>query len=199
MAKVSDDVRAYLKQRQLIKELLPLGVFNYTGLARFAAKEIYGKMQNVNAIKAALLRQAESEKIKSTYLDEGIGQVLSSSRIEIRSAVSVFEASREVPENVPTISQSNNSGSYMAVVDSVDARKIRLRKGEKLQGNYDLIVLKSPPTLETTPGVIALILNVLAREGINVVEFISCINDTLLVVNKRDTQRAFELLRSLVG
>ena len=76
---------------------------------------------------------------------------------------------------------------------------LRSRALKKSESNLNLISIHSPEELEDVPGVIAHILNSLAMEGINVVEFISCYTDTLLVVRQPDTARAYEMLSSLMG
>jgi hypothetical protein len=57
-----------------------------------------------------------------------------------------------------------------------------------------MITIISPESLEETPGVISYLLSSLAGENINVVEFVSCYKDTLLVFKDADITKAFEIL-----
>src|SRR3989338_3517354 len=69
----------------------------------------------------------------------------------------------------------------------------------EIEETMNLITIESSEDIEDTPGVVSLILNSLAFEGINIVEFISCYTDTLLVVNEADTTKAYEVLNSLMS
>ncbi|MFB6077079.1 MAG: ACT domain-containing protein, partial [Candidatus Nanohaloarchaea archaeon] len=57
-----------------------------------------------------------------------------------------------------------------------------------------MITLKSPQDLEDTPGVLAYILSILAGREINITEFISCREDTHIVIHEDDATEAFSLL-----
>ena len=196
---ISDDVRFYLKHRPYVTELLSQGVFNYSSLARSVSQELGLGKAKTSAIKAALIREADRQK--NSQLDAGrkISTVLSSSRIEVRSKVCVFLGFRTPPEGISTIAHSNSYGFQMSVLDQQDAAKIRLRAGERLEKGLDLVIIRSPQSIERTPGVISLVLSSLSREGINVSEFISCAYDTLLVVKNRDTERTFNILSNLMS
>ncbi len=65
--------------------------------------------------------------------------------------------------------------------------------------NLNLIVIHSPPAVEETPGVISHMLNSLASEGINVVEFVSCYTDTIFVVKGSNAAKAYEILQKLTS
>ena len=72
------------------------------------------------------------------------------------------------------------------------------KRPSKVEENLNLITIESPEELEEVPGVISYILGALASEGINVVEFISCYTDTLLVVKQADTERAYSILSRIM-
>jgi len=196
---IADDVRFYLKHRPYVLEMLSLGVFNYSSLARSVSSELGLKKSSQSAIKAALIREADRQKASQLDAGRRIGTVLSSSRIELRSKVCVFLGNRPLPEGIVPIAHSNSYGFHMAVIDQQDAPKLRLRAGERLERGCDLVVIRSPPSIERTPGVISLVISSLSREGINLMEFISCAYDTLLVVKNRDTERTFKILSSLMS
>ncbi|VVC01549.1 ACT domain protein [uncultured archaeon] len=67
----------------------------------------------------------------------------------------------------------------------------------KTESTLNLITVHSQEEIEETPGVIAMLLDSLSGEGVNVVEFISCYTDTLLVVKESDTAKAYEVLSAL--
>jgi prephenate dehydratase len=56
------------------------------------------------------------------------------------------------------------------------------------------VTLKSPNSLENTPGVLAYILSILAGRKINLTEVISCREDTHLIIDESDATETFQLL-----
>jgi aspartokinase len=58
------------------------------------------------------------------------------------------------------------------------------------------LILISPPRVEETPGFVALITSLLASREINIVEFISCSTNTVIVLDGRDALNAFSLLQN---
>jgi predicted regulator of amino acid metabolism with ACT domain len=62
-----------------------------------------------------------------------------------------------------------------------------------------MIVVHSPEELEATPGVVAFLTTLLAEQGVNIVEFISCWTQTIIVIEKKDSLKVYETLSNLVG
>jgi aspartokinase len=92
-------------------------------------------------------------------------------------------------------------------VDLLDKYVYLLDRGD-LQGrinalvkhdNCTMIVMHSPEELEATPGVVAFLTALLAEQNVNIIEFISCWTETIIVVEKKDSLKAYEVLSNLVG
>ena len=62
-----------------------------------------------------------------------------------------------------------------------------------------MIVVHSPEELENTPGVVAFLATLLAEQNVNIIEFISCWTETILVVEKKDSLKAYEVLSNMVS
>ncbi|MEM0060287.1 MAG: ACT domain-containing protein, partial [Desulfurococcaceae archaeon] len=60
------------------------------------------------------------------------------------------------------------------------------------------IILVSPPENIKTPGFIAYITMILAQQGINIIQIVSAHNDTILVVDKQDAVKAFNIIERLI-
>ena len=65
--------------------------------------------------------------------------------------------------------------------------------------NCTMIVINSPEELEATVGVVAFLTTLLAEQNVNIVEFISCWTETIIVVDKKDSLKTYEALTNLVG
>jgi aspartokinase len=65
--------------------------------------------------------------------------------------------------------------------------------------NCTLIVVHSPEELEATPGVVAFLATMLAEQNVNIIEFISCWTETIIVVDRKDSIKTYETLSNMVG
>jgi glycine cleavage system regulatory protein len=68
-------------------------------------------------------------------------------------------------------------------------------KQVQTMSNLVALVLLSPDRVETTPGFVAFITQLLGGHDINIIEFISCFTNTVIVLDSRDALNAFSLLQ----
>lgn len=197
MATTANLVRLYLKRRPQLLSVVTNGLCNYSALARRLQKDMFpAKKSEFTAIKAALLRLAREEQVKDRTWEKGVEKILKSSSVEVRSDVSVISSKGGI--GVPVIATSNSKAGVMSVVDSSYSKQLK-KKGMKVIDELSLVILSSPPELTDTPGCVSAILDAIATEGINVLEFISCHTDTLMVVRNSDAVRIYEILTGLTG
>ena len=197
MATTANLVRLYLKRRPQLLSMVNNGLCNYSALARRLQKEIFpGKKEEFTAIKAALLRLSREEGESGKDWERGVEKILRASSVEIRTHVAV--ASSSGGTGVPVIAMSNSKSGVMSVVDSSYAKQLK-KKGMRIIDDLTLVILCSPQDLQDTPGCVSAILDAIAAEGINVLEFISCHTDTLMVVKNADAVRVYEILANLTG
>ena len=197
MATTANLIRLYLKRRPQLLSVVNNGLCNYSALARRLQKEIFpGKQHEFTAIKAALLRLAKESASAERDWEKGVEKILKQSSVEVRSHVAVI--SSKASSGVPVIAMSNSKSGVMSVVDSSFVPQLK-KKGLKVIDNLTLVILCSPAELQDTPGCVSAILDAIAAEGINVLEFISCHTDTLMVVKNADAVRVYEILGKLTG
>lgn len=193
MPNYASDIRIYLRQRPILRTYLMEGAINCSALAKEIALKVYGDKKAIVAIRAALLREAISRESYEAS-EKAALRVLSGSTLEIRTGLCVV-LSKE-PLRVPVVVVSTSKSGIMSVIEGEHAQK--LKSHDRLIKNIDMITICSSKSIEGTPGVVSLLLNTLAQEGINLVEVISCHYDTLLVLNSHDTERAFQILREFI-
>lgn len=197
MATTANLVRLYLKRRPQLLSVVTNSLCNYSALARRLQKEIFpSRKSEFTAIKAALLRLAKEEQANEKSWEKDVEKVLRRSSVELRSDVSVVSSKGGI--GVPVIATSNSKAGVMSVVDSSYSKQLK-KKGMKVIDELSLVILSSPPELQDTPGCVSAILDAIAVEGINVLEFISCHTDTLMVVRNSDAVRIYEILADLTG
>jgi hypothetical protein len=198
MESTSELVWLYVKQRPFLKEVLRQGVVNYSALARRISADAFGSQKRQNAIKMALIRLGGRMEEVESDLEARILSVLRGSSMVMKSKVAVVISKREL-EGIHTLSNVKSGRHTTYIIEQRELQKIPPKALWKMEENLNLIIIESPEDVEEVPGVISYILGALASEGINIVEFISCYTDTILVVRQADTERAYRILSSIMG
>lgn len=196
---ISELVWLYIKRRPILKASIKENIVNFSSLARKISIELFGNTKKVNAIKMALVRHSKKLFQIHENLEDQIMNVLRKSSLTIKTKVSVLISSREVP-SLKYLSYVESSGTITYIVEDNELEKIKKSKFSlNTETTLNLIVVHSPPSIEETPGVISHLIDSLSSEGINIVEFVSCYTDTLLVIRQADTSRAQEILNNLMN
>lgn len=197
MERISEAIWLYIKRRPIVKAALRDGIVNHSALARMLCHEMGLPDEKFDAVKVALTRISKKVAEREIDMEEKVVEVLRKSSINIQTKVAVVISRKEL--ELKAISYSRSGGHTTYILEEGEANKVKKEWGVKrLQKNLNLITIRSGEELEEVPGVIAFILNALAYEGINVVEFISCYTDTLLVVKEVDTHKAYEILSAIM-
>lgn len=195
---ISELVWLYVKRRPFLKEILRERIANYSALARKISIEAFGNKKKQNAVKMALVRLAGKMAEKEDDLEGKILKILQGTSLTIKNKVATVISSRPL-EGINYLSFVEGKGFFTYILEETELEKVRRTKTTILiEPNLNLISLHSPPALEETPGFIAHILAALASEGINVVEFVSCYTDTLLLIKQVDTGRAYTILTKIM-
>jgi len=187
---VSENVRLYIKGKPYMQEALERGVVNYSALARMIGSDM--GTRNFDAIKAALLRLSRKLGKDRRNMEQKVLKVVRSSRLEMRDKIAVVISGSKL--ETPAIASAKSASGYTYIMDEGAIDTVRSRNVLKAQKNLSMITIISQENLEETPGVIAYLLASLAAENINVVEFVSCYKDTLLVFKNADITKAIETL-----
>ncbi len=153
--------------------------------------------EKFDAVKVALTRISKKVAEREISLEEKVIELLRKSSISIQTKVAVVISRKELELKALSYAKSGAYTTY--ILEENEANKVKNEWGVKsVQKKLNLITIRSGEELEEVPGVIAFILNALAYEEINIVEFISCYTDTLLVVKEADTHKAYEILSAVM-
>ncbi|MFB3888783.1 MAG: ACT domain-containing protein [Candidatus Bathyarchaeia archaeon] len=186
-------VRVYLRNKPYLLEALEKGIVNLSELARQIQAEL--KTSNTTATKAALRRFAAELQKHKQKREEKVLQILKRSGIAVYDRKSVIITTREIA--VRDGMKVDLPGKYVYLLDRADLPE-RISTLVK-HDNCTMIVVNSPEELENTPGVVAFLTTLLAEQNINIIEFISCWTETVIVVEKKDSLKAYEALSNLAG
>jgi hypothetical protein len=188
---IADKVRTLLKQRPYLLEALEEDIANQSALSNKIASEL--KLTNLIAIKAAVRRFADELRKQKKKREESVRQVLRQSTISIEDGLRVIVSRKAVDLNAKVAVSLDNVFVYLMSKSGAVA-KSRLLLTHELCGTF---VVTSPPLIEETPGVVSYLTSILAEQGINVIEFVSCYTKTLIVVDREDISRTYEILSSV--
>jgi len=193
MTTTAQNVRNYLRNKPYLLEALEKGIVNLSELSRQIQKEL--KTNNITATKAALRRFGEELKKRRQKREEKVLQILKRSSIAVYDRKAVIITTKEV--NTKSGMKVDLPGKFVYLLDRADLPE-RISTLVK-HDNCTMIVINSPEELEATPGVVAFLTTLLAEQNVNIVEFISCWTETVIVVDKQDSLKAYEALTNLVG
>ncbi len=182
-------VREILSMRPFLLDALKMGIVNYSALARVLQREI-GE-GSLEAIKAAIIRVGEELVEEWGLREEEVLSILRESKVRLQDKIAVIIS--PVILNIPYIVTAYLTDSYVYIVDQTELRG-ELPEGAQVTKNLVALILLSPERVETTPGFVAFVSQLLASRNINIVEFISCSTNTVIVLDSRDALEAFRLL-----
>ncbi len=197
--KVSDDtlplavqLREYIQSKPYVLEAMELGIVNQTQLARQACQGL--GTQNLVAIKAALRRYASLVSKDRKMREAQVARVLKESSISVQDiAVAISAGESQVKDKIRLKFDD-------AVIYACDRSNLKSIKSQiKSHPHATMFIISSPRNIEQVPGVVAYLASLLAREGINVLEFASAWVYTVFIVDKQDSARTYDLLRKVVG
>lgn len=190
---VAQQVRDSLKNKPYVLEALEKNIVNLSELSRQIQKEL-GSADAV-AIKAALRRFSNELQKQKHKREERVLQVLRRSTITVYEGKSVAITSG--PLGTEQKIKVELEGRFVYLVEKKNLEK--LPKTLKVHENCVMIVIHSPEELEATPGVVAFLTSLLAEQNINIIEFISCWTDTIIVVEKKDALKTYEILSNTIA
>jgi aspartokinase len=189
----AQNVRNYLRNKPYLLEALEKGIVNLSELSRQIQLEL--KIDNTSAVKAALRRFAVELQKHKQKREEKVLQLLRRSGIAVYDRKSVIITNKEVETKNGLKLDLLNKYVYLLDRSDLPERISALVKHE----NCTMIVIHSPEELEATPGVVAFLATLLAEQNVNIIEFISCWTETIMVVEKKDSLKAYEVLSNMVS
>jgi uncharacterized protein Smg (DUF494 family) len=190
---IAQDVRNHLRNKPYLLEALEKGIVNLSELSRQIQKEI--KTNDTSAIKAALRRYSEELKKHKQNREEKVLHLLKHSSISVYDRKSVIITAKEISNKAGM--EVDLIGKFVYLLDRSDLPE-RINALVK-HDNCTMIVVHSPEELEAIPGVVAFLATLLAEQNVNIIEFISCWTETIIVVEKKDSLKTYETLTNMVG
>jgi len=190
---IASRVRETIRMRPSLMDALKMKIVNYSALSRMLRDEI--GIGSIEAVKAATIRVGEEMVAEGGLQEEKVLSILRESKVRLQDKIAVLISTETL--EIPYLVTAYLTDSYVYVMDQTRL-KGKLPNHVQVTSNLVALVLISPQRVETTPGFVAFITQLLASREINIVEFISCSTNTVIVLDSRDALNAFSLLQNYV-
>ncbi|NPA05760.1 MAG: ACT domain-containing protein [Crenarchaeota archaeon] len=216
MTSVAEAVRRVVDSDPCLRECLAKGIINYSELARRllpAIERLTGSRPSFESVKMAAIRYAEKLASSMEGIEGSIVSLLSMSALEVRTGISVLTVRIGALRKLAgLVGELLGSARFFAMMQSLTSVTVivddeHLPMVRSVLSDDDIIdlyrdqaalVIVSPKHIVSTPGFIAYVSSLLARNGINITQIESCHTDTVLIISKKDLLQAFELLTSAI-
>lgn len=200
-------MREYLDAHPTLGDAIRLRIANYSAIARRVSEDL--GLPSTDAVLAACRRYPHGRG--ETAREAGVHRVMRKSRLETRTKVAALTLSQgaEVLQRLGDIVEELLDESLLCRViqvsrgtvvivdeDSVPRVLRSLRESQLISVRKNLVEVSvtSPESIEETPGLLRHLAGVLAAQGINIVEALSCYTDTIFLLQDDDLPAALGAL-----
>jgi aspartokinase len=188
---VAQRVRETIQTRPSLLDALSMKIVNYSALARILQEEL-GE-GSLEAVKAAIIRVADEISTDRGLREKAVQGILRASKVRLQDKIGVVIST--VRLDIPHIVTAHLTDQYVYIVDQTIIKE-PLPDHVQFQKNLVALILLSPEIVEETPGFVAFITQQLASRNINIIEFISCSTNTIIILDERQALDAFSLLQN---
>lgn len=167
---------------------LRVGVVNVSKLAQLILKE-NGDLNPIS-VRAALNRfksRGNGETGKSRADD-----LLKKSKVSLQDKICVVTS--KIPQTMKYISATYLQDNIVYIVDEIKSKIPQISQGIIVDRDVSMIHIFSSREIEKTPGFVMRITHKLFARGVNILQLISCSNETIIILNKKDSTLAYEIL-----
>ncbi|KYK27458.1 hypothetical protein AYK20_02585 [Thermoplasmatales archaeon SG8-52-1] len=211
MTNIMHEVWKILDTSPSIQREMSRGLINHSALARYIIEE-----KNVNANIDAVISAIRRYKIDHyEELFNTANNIICQSAISTKSKlanISIIkdtETQKMLPKLFDVINY--NRGDVLRIIQADESIKILVNEKNlekikqlfskdkiiKIDENLGEINMHLHPEAVNTPGIIAVVSNELAMNGINIMETISCVPELLWFVKEEDLLRAYNVFYQL--
>ncbi|WP_298278020.1 aspartate kinase [Ferroplasma sp.] len=181
-------VRDYIKKNPELIISMRMGILNVSKLSRRIAMEEKG--YNIISIRSALNKIfMENSAADTTHIDK----LLSESKITLQDKIMVITVDKRI-DALNFLSATYLTDSIVYIVDETKNKKFDLPKSAVVERNVSSLHIFSSMEIVKTPGFVMKINERLFSYEINVLQLISCSNETIIIINRKDAIRAYEAL-----
>lgn len=214
MITVPEAAKEIIERSRYLTEAMSKDLINYSSLARYIKPEVE-KMLLKKVSNASLIMAIKriSDEIKPKFVPLTIFQtapemIVRSNLIDITIANSptlskkiskIIDLHHENQKYFFTLTEGLSETTIIASKDAKDIVEENL-KGETILARFEnlsAITIRQPKEISYSPGVVYFFLKSLAWEGINLIEVVSTYVELTLILEDKDVNTAFGILKGL--
>lgn len=214
MITVIEAAKRIIERSRYLQEALEKGLINTSSLARYIKpelEEMLVKQTSNSAIIMAIRRIVRSLKPRFTYKNifKNTPDMITRSNlteINIANSKNLFEKypdlikmSKSQTESFFTITEGIFETTIILSRDLYSNIKTLFKNEDIVDEFHDLcsITIRLPKEAIFSPGVFYFFLKSLAWEGVNIIEVVSAYRELTLILERKDTNKAFSIVQSL--
>ena len=215
---IAEATRRIIQSKPSLIDGIKQGVVNFSALALSINPEVtklIGRKEKkiqIDAIKMALMRYSDEIKEKWKILEEDIVEVIAESKLELKNELTVINFRQsvffegisltELMEGTDFFQLIQGTNSFTLVVDARAKDKIIEKLTKKnillVKEDQSALIVVSPLKIIEVPGIVAYLTDLFARNSINITQFMSCHTDTIFVVSREDSLKAYKTLEDRI-
>ena len=197
----------FINEHQSVKYCLKKGLLNYSALARLIAKEL--KIEKKTSKEAILIAARRyKEKIKDQHGEKEVIALFKQSNVEIKNNIVSITIEKNVyPDSLVEMEKEikKQKGLFFAIegtrsITLIFQKKYKSNIEKKFKNNLlekkddlSLITINSEG-IGDIPGAVSYVASLFFEQGINIEEFMSCYDDTLIVIDSKDIEKVMKFL-----
>ncbi len=186
---VESYVRKYLKSHMDAYSMLKSGAANISRLSRKVKEEFPDlSLSSIRYSLAKIMEEPSGSRSDLLRVDKLIAQ----SKITLQDKITVLTS--RAPLHIKYISATFLTDSVVYIVDETKESKHLNDPNIVAERDVSLLHIFSSKDIEKVPGFVMRITERFFSASINILQLISCANETIIVVRKSDGIRAYESL-----
>jgi len=217
MITVSEVVESIVRRTPFLEEALSRGILNLSALAREIKPEIEKElMKKVREGAIVMGLKRLSSKIKKThnkqrsFFKNPPDLMVRSNLVEITilNSETLLNKQKRLLEQIKSDQNyflTFTQGIYetpIIISKNLEEKLLKIFEAEKIISKFEnlsSITIQLPEGSALIPGIYSFILKALAWEGINLIEVVSTFNEFTIILESKNTDRAFSILKRIFG
>ncbi len=217
MITVSEVVESIVRRTPFLEEALSRGILNLSSLAREIKPEIEKELMKkvkegaiVMGLKRLSSKISKIHKKQRNFFQNPPDLMVRSNLVEITilNSETLLNKQKRLLEQVKSSQNyflTFTQGIYettIIVSKNLEGKLLKIFEDEKIISKFEnlsSITIQLPEGSALIPGIYSFILKALAWEGINLIEVVSTFNEFTIILESKNTDRAFSILKRIFG
>ncbi len=217
MITISEVVEGIVRRSSFLEEALSLGIVNLSSLARKikpeVEKELMKKVRDgaiIMGLKRLSTKIKKIHKKQRDFFSSPPDLMVRSNLVEITIPNSglLLSKQKRLLEEIKFIQNyfiTFTQGIYettIIVSKNLEDKLLKIFEDEKIISKFEnlsSITIQLPEGSALVPGIYSFILKSLAWEGINLIEVVSTFNEFTIILENKNTDKAFSILKKILG